>query len=122
MNDVILRGDLSAISFGVHVYIGADTVIRPCPKQVGNIVGYFELKIGSRVVIEEVGNTLLRFISLFQDCIVLPESMGSNITIEKGSIIGKGCKLGSGCYIKADSVLPPNMVVAPYVIMSGNPG
>jgi dynactin-5 len=54
MDDTIIRGDLSGVHVGTAVYIGSGTVVRPCSKIISSGITYFPLRIGTRVIIEQV--------------------------------------------------------------------
>lgn len=56
MSGSIIRGDLCSVHTGNFCFVAERVVIRPAFKHFkGNNINYFPIRLGTRVVVEEVG-------------------------------------------------------------------
>lgn len=125
MQDTVLRGDLGHIRCGQYCYLGARTVLRPPYKTINTGLTYFPMRLGDRVVIDEVGILHLRCFlcgRIIKDCVVMAAEICNSVYIERDCVIGQSVVIKDCCLVTRGSVLSADMIVPPFSIVSGNPG
>lgn len=105
----MIRGDLNTINMGEYVIVKEDVVIRPTyMKDKTKQLKYAKQKIGSNVYIDK-------------GSIISAAKIGSNVHIGKNCIVGHRSIIKDNCKILDDSVLPPDTVMPPFTVYGGRP-
>lgn len=100
MHQVVIRGDVSAITIGHRVNVQDGTVIhtkRGVPLDIGD-----EVSIGHRAVVHG-------------------RRVGRGTLIGSGAIVLDDVEIGEGCVVAAGAVVPPGMIVSDGQVVVGIP-
>ena len=108
-DDVVIRGDLSAVQINKYSVISNGTVIRPSYGVISGSFRFIPLTIGSHCIIGK-------------DCIIQAAVIGAGCKIGDNCVLSKRCILKDFVCIESGTVVPPDMVIPPFAIVSGNPG
>lgn len=108
--DVIVRGDLAAVTMSPLVFIDSEAIVRPtvrCLPGRGSAEAV-PLQVGSATYIG-------------RRCVVEAISIGAMVVMEKDSQVGSGSVVSDGVWIKAGAVVPPSSVLDSFCVYEGNP-
>lgn len=108
-DDVVIRGDLSAVQINKYSIISSGTILRPSYGVISGSFRFIPLTIGSHCIIGK-------------DCIIQAAVIGIGCNIGNNCILSKRCILKDFAYIEPNTVVPPDMVIPPFAIVGGNPG
>ncbi|MCJ1472637.1 hypothetical protein MMC13_001286 [Lambiella insularis] len=120
--DVVLRGDLGrilsasasasqnqvTISIGRYCFISIGTILRPPAKIHRGVYSYIPQKLGDNVFVGP-------------GCIVEAASIGNNVWLGKGAVIGKLVIVKDNVKVLEGAVVPAGMVIGVGSVVGGKP-